>query len=205
MTTPTSRTAPAAAAERVLAVPTARLRHHELVRIVRTAEEQGHHALLLEDHGAEGADPIAAACALAPLTSALRLVPVVDTSRQHPFGLARRLTALQQVSAGRAGWAPRDDVAERLEEAVHVIRALWDSWPEDAVVGDKERAVWVDTDRVRTVSFHGLHYRVEAPADLPRSTYGSPRCYLTRARAHLDPAAVVLDDLRLERVGEVAA
>lgn len=158
----------------VLRVSNLGARHVTLLEAARAAEDLGLDALVIGDDGDRGVDPIAAAAALAPLTSAIGLVPEVDTARQHPFGLARRLTGLDQASAGRAGWAPRDAEPRRLAEAVRIVTALWDSWPDDAIRADKDAAVWVDVDRVRPVHLDGEHYRLHAPLDLGRSIQGQP-------------------------------
>lgn len=158
----------------VLRVSNADLRHADLVALAQDAERAGLDAIVIGDDGETGLDPIAAAAALAPLTTGLGLIPEVDTSRQHPFGLARRLTGLDQVSAGRAGWAPRDSEPRRLVEAVEIITTLWDSWPDDAIRADKQAAVWVDVDRVRSVDLDGTFWSVHAPLDLGRSLQGQP-------------------------------
>lgn len=165
----------------VLRVTNLDARHATLLAVARAAEELGLDAVVIGDDGDHGIDPIAAAAALAPLTSAIGLVPEVDTARQHPFGVARRLTGLDQASAGRAGWAPRDTEPARLVEAVRIVTALWDSWPDDAIRADKESAVWVDVDRVRPVHLDGKYYRVHAPLDLGRSIQGQPLLLLPPA------------------------
>jgi len=159
---------------RVLRVSNTDLRHADLVALAHDAERAGLDAILIGDDGDTGPDPIAAAAALAPLTTGLGLIPEVDTARQHPFGLARRLTGLDQVSTGRAGWAPRDTEPQRLVEAVRIITALWDSWPDDVIRADKEAAVWVDVERVRSVDLDGAFWSVHAPLDLGRSLQGQP-------------------------------
>lgn len=184
----------------ILRVETAGQRHQRLVEIARLAEAAGYGALLLTDPGQAGPDPIAAIAALAPLTRTIGLIAEVDTSLQHPFGLARRLSAIDQASAGRAGWAPVDNDPERLRDAIRIATGLWESWPADAIVADKEAGLWIDTDRIRPVTVTGRHYSVAAPLDVPRSPQGQPLLLVPRAVADSLAAddLVVVDTLALE-------
>lgn len=178
----------------ILRVTTAGRSHEQLVDIAGRAESAGFDALLIADDGDEGADPIATACALSAVTGRIGLIPAVDTSRQHPFGLARRLTGLDQVSAGRAGWAPRDTVLARLREAVSIANRLWDSWSPDAVLADKDAGVWVDVSKVRDVHFAGAHYSTRAPLDMPRGPQGELLLVLPADVAgEVDAPALVLE------------
>lgn len=173
--------------------------HSALTHIAQEAETLGYDVLLVTDDGLDGVDPIAALSALAPATSTLGLVGEVDTSRQHPFGLARRLLGSDQVTRGRAGWAPTDTDPARLREAVRIVVELWDSWPDDAVVADKEANVWIDTDRVRPVVVAGEHYSVRAPLDFPRGPQGHPPLFTTAQDTDLSThtATVLLDNAQV--------
>ncbi|MBU8823854.1 LLM class flavin-dependent oxidoreductase [Mycolicibacterium goodii] len=184
----------------VLRVSTVGRDFTELIHIARSAEESGVRALLLDDAGDGGSDPVVVACALARKTRTIELVAAVNTARQHPFGIARRLSGLVQVSGGRAGWAPQDSNRYRLLEAVTIARALWYSWPPEAVVADKAAGVWVETTLVSSIHFDGVHYSVHAPLDLPRSLTGEPHLYLpAELRGSLAAPATYLDEVRVDR------
>ena len=51
---------------------------------------------------------------------------------------------------------------------------LWDSWDDDAAVGDKETGVWGDGDRVHPIDHVGEHFGVRGPLNTSRSPQGHP-------------------------------
>ncbi|ANY09341.1 LLM class flavin-dependent oxidoreductase [Pseudonocardia sp. HH130630-07] len=61
---------------------------------------------------------------LAPLTSAVGLVPTVTTTHTEPFHVASALSTLDHESHGRAGWRVQTSV--RADEAAHVGRRVID-------------------------------------------------------------------------------
>ncbi|PLZ00232.1 LLM class flavin-dependent oxidoreductase [Burkholderia sp. WAC0059] len=138
-------------------------------------------------------DPLVALASIAGTTSHLGLVATASTTYNDPFNLARRVSTLDHLSDGRAGWnvvttfvpdvaanfgnAPLPDADARYaraEEFVDVVRSLWGSWAPQALVGDKARGVYVDASRVRTVDYHGAHFDVRGPLTLPPSRQGAP-------------------------------
>ena len=54
------------------------------------------------------------------------------------------------------------------------MHALWDSWEDDAFVGDKASARFVDTSKVHPIAHRGAHYSVAGPLNVPRSPQGRP-------------------------------
>ena len=95
------------------------------------------------------------AARLASATSHIGLVPTVTTTHTEPFHVANRISSLDHISRGRAGWrvqvmrqrgeidlfgrreadALTSKAEPRFEEAadaVEVARRLWDSWEDDA-------------------------------------------------------------------------
>ena len=141
------------------------------VELARAAEAATFDGLFLAD-GPSLADNIAYATrfrlepftllsALAASTTHLGLIGTASTTYSEPYNLARQFAGLDHVSAGRAGWnivttgAPgaaqnfgldehptHADRYERADEFLDVVTALWDSWEDDAVVGDRvHRAV----------------------------------------------------------------
>ncbi|WP_329113082.1 LLM class flavin-dependent oxidoreductase [Streptomyces sp. NBC_01353] len=138
-------------------------------------------------------EPTVLLTALAAVTSRIGLIATASTSYNEPFNLARRFASLDHVSGGRAGWnivttagaeAARnfglDDTPlhheryERAAEFVDVATKLWDSWADDAVIGDKERGVHALADRVRRIDHRGAHFRVDGPLNVQRSPQGHP-------------------------------
>jgi alkanesulfonate monooxygenase SsuD/methylene tetrahydromethanopterin reductase-like flavin-dependent oxidoreductase (luciferase family) len=51
---------------------------------------------------------------------------------------------------------------------------LWDSWDDDAIIGDKAAGIWADDAKVHPISRHGRYFSVEGPLNVPRSPQGYP-------------------------------
>lgn len=138
-------------------------------------------------------DPVVVLSALAAVTSRIGLIGTGSTTYSKPWDLARRFATLDHLSAGRAGWnivttitplaagnfgershPEHDDRYHRAHEFVDVVKRTWDSWADDAVVGDRDRGVWADRSRLRAPRFHGEFYDVEGVLPFPRSPQGHP-------------------------------
>jgi FMN-dependent oxidoreductase (nitrilotriacetate monooxygenase family) len=55
-----------------------------------------------------------------------------------------------------------------------VVKALWDSWAEDAVVDDRHGGRYARADRIRRIDHRGEHYQVAGPLNMPRCPQGRP-------------------------------
>ena len=55
-----------------------------------------------------------------------------------------------------------------------VVKGLWDSWADDAVLDDREGGRYADPKRVKPINHVGPHYQVAGPLNLPRSPQGRP-------------------------------
>ena len=55
-----------------------------------------------------------------------------------------------------------------------VVKGLWDSWADDAVLDDRAGGRYADPRRVRPIDHAGPHYKVKGPLNLPRSPQGRP-------------------------------
>ena len=101
-------------------------------------------------------EPITVLAALAVSTSRIGLIATASTTYTEPFNLARQFASIDHISNGRAAWnivtswlatAARNfggagqvshaDRYARGEEFMAVVKALWDSWADDAVVDDR--------------------------------------------------------------------
>lgn len=99
-------------------------------------------------------DAITQLAALAALTRHIGLVSTSNSTFNEPADLARRLSGLDLLSAGRAGWnvvttdnawtganfrrggyLDHADRYRRAEEFLTVARALWDGWEDGAIAG----------------------------------------------------------------------
>ena len=138
-------------------------------------------------------DPISVLSALAAVTSHIGLIGTGSTTYSRPWELARRFATLDHLSGGRAGWnivttvtplaaanfgepfhPDHADRYARAHEFVEVVQRAWDSWEDDAVVGDRDRGVWADRGKLHAPRFHGKYYDAEGVLPFPRSPQGHP-------------------------------
>jgi alkanesulfonate monooxygenase SsuD/methylene tetrahydromethanopterin reductase-like flavin-dependent oxidoreductase (luciferase family) len=59
-------------------------------------------------------------------------------------------------------------------DAVEVVRRLWDSWQDDAVIRDLPTGRFVDRDRLHYTDFTGRWFSVRGPSIVPRPPQGQP-------------------------------
>ena len=57
-------------------------------------------------------------------------------------------------------------------EYVDVVRALWDSWDDDAFVRDVDEGRYYDPAGLHTPEYSGSHYRVRGPLNISRPPQG---------------------------------
>ncbi|WP_145046805.1 LLM class flavin-dependent oxidoreductase [Paenibacillus xylanexedens] len=138
-------------------------------------------------------EPITLLSALAGATSHIGLVATLSTSYSEPFTVARQFASLDHISQGRTGWnvvtSPLEGSAlnfgkgehpnhalryEIAEEHLEVVKGLWDSWEDDAFVGDKENGVFFDPAKLHTLHHQGKHFSVQGPLNVARSKQGQP-------------------------------
>ena len=138
-------------------------------------------------------EPITALGALAISTSRIGLIATASTTYTEPFNLARQFASLDHISGGRIGWnivtswmaaAARNfggagqvshaDRYARGEEFMQVVRALWDSWGDEAVLDDRASGQYARAEAVRPINHNGEHYQVAGPLNVPRSPQGRP-------------------------------
>ena len=127
-------------------------------------------------------DPVPLIPFLTQATKHIGIIATISTSFYHPFMAARLFSTLDHVTRGRVGMnlvtssnesamqnyglkelIPHDERYARANEWVDVVKALWDSWDEDAVVMDEANGVFADHNKVHTVDFEGKYYRSRGP------------------------------------------
>ena len=59
-------------------------------------------------------------------------------------------------------------------EFVDVVRDLWGTWEQGAVLKNKQTGVYVDPARVRALNHHGRYFQVRGPLNVERPAYGDP-------------------------------
>ncbi len=136
-------------------------------------------------------EPFTAAAAIAAATSRIGIVATANPTYYDPYNLARLLASLDHLSRGRASWnlvtgadamaAANFSRAEHWEtekrydwadEFVDVVRALWDSWEDDALVRDPRSGLFVDESKVHAVNHHGRYFHVAGPLNVTRPPQG---------------------------------
>ena len=138
-------------------------------------------------------EPITTLAALATTTSRIGLIATASTTYTEPYNLARQFSSLDHISHGRAGWnivttwshqaggnyggtgqVSHADRYERAEEFMAVVKGLWDSWGDDAVLDDRAGGRYARRELVRPINHVGPHYQVVGPLNLPRCPQGRP-------------------------------
>jgi alkanesulfonate monooxygenase SsuD/methylene tetrahydromethanopterin reductase-like flavin-dependent oxidoreductase (luciferase family) len=156
------------------------------------------------DHVRGRLEAVLLASRVAPTTTRIGLVPVATTTHTEPFHIASAISTLDYISNGRAGWQPRvsgrpadaelvgirpahdpatalQDMFEEATDAVDVVRRLWDSWEDDAVIKDLATGRFIDRDKLHYIDFEGRSFSVKGPSIVPRPPQGQP---LVAALAH---------------------
>ena len=93
----------------------------------------------------------------------------------------REFPPLDLEEARRGDSALVRELFEEARDAVEVVRRLWDSWEDDAIIRDAETARFVDRDKLHYADFEGRHFSVKGTSITPRSPQGQP---LVTALAH---------------------
>ena len=138
-------------------------------------------------------EPLTTLAALAMATKRIGLIATASTTYTEAYNLARQFSSLDHISRGRIGWnivttwSPQaggnfgntGEVSHaeryaRAEEYMTVVKALWDSWSDDAVIDDRVAGRYADPLRVRQINHAGKYYKVKGPLNLPRSPQGRP-------------------------------
>jgi hypothetical protein len=123
---------------------------------------------------------------VAASTSTLGIAPVVSTTYAEPFHVSSQLASIDHISVGRAGWVvgtspeaarawgrpPVTDLAREARDSTRVVRDLWDSWDDDAVIRDVATSRYLDRDRLHYIDFEGTTFSVKGPAIVPRPPQG---------------------------------
>jgi FMN-dependent oxidoreductase (nitrilotriacetate monooxygenase family) len=138
-------------------------------------------------------EPVTVLAAIAVSTSRIGMVATASTSYTEPFNLARQFASLDHISNGRVAWnivtswlaaaagnfggTAQVSHAERYargEEFMAVVKALWDSWADDAVIDDRPGGRYARADRIRPIDHKGDYYKVNGPLNMPRCPQGRP-------------------------------
>jgi len=138
-------------------------------------------------------DPLPLLPVMAQETSHIGLIATASTTFYPPYLLARLLSTIDSLTKGRAGWnmvtssernaalnfgmdklLPPTERYDIADEFVELVKQLWDSWEDGALVANTETGVYVDHTKVHTINFEGKHFRSRGPLNTLRSPQGYP-------------------------------
>jgi FMN-dependent oxidoreductase (nitrilotriacetate monooxygenase family) len=138
-------------------------------------------------------EPTTLLAALSMVTSRIGLGGTVSTSFSEPYNVARAFASIDNISGGRAAWnvvtSSRDAAAlnfnqdrinehdlryEVANEFVDVVRGLWDTWEDGAIVADKKTGKFLDQSKVHFLNHKGRFFSVRGPLNIERCPQGHP-------------------------------
>ena len=174
-----------------------RLSPRALVDVVTDAERGGFSFVTFDDaplppDSGLRLDATSRAAYVSTLTDRIGLAATSHVTTAEPFHLAAQLASLDHASHGRAAWLVAADgsadalatvggarlepdvVHHEVAEVVEVVRRLWESWDDDAVIKDVATGRYLDPDKVHHVDFTGTRFSVKGPLITPRPPQGRP-------------------------------
>src|SRR3984885_11447589 len=132
-------------------------------------------------------EPITLLSALAAFTSQIGLLATAAASYSEPYNLARMFPSRDHISHGRAGWnvvtssMPEEAMNfgldgnidhgnryERAAEYLDIVKALWDSIEDDAILLDRDTGLFSDPKRIHRINHAGKYFKVRDPLNVPR-------------------------------------
>lgn len=147
---------------------------------------------------ARAVDASVAATVFAAATSETPLLVAAAPQRDHPYNLARRVASVDHLSGGRAGvlWGQEDRLAPRAEagreawggarltagaplgpgttrDAARVVAELWQTFPVEAIVGDRATGIYARADLIAHADHTGV-FDSAGPLNVPTTPQGAP-------------------------------
>ncbi|KUL96479.1 nitrilotriacetate monooxygenase [Bosea sp. WAO] len=151
------------------------------------------------DPGQDGLDAILLANWLAPRSRQIGIIAGAPLNFVEPFHVSTAIATLDYVSEGRAGLLAQRLGWQRSAEAgraigalngfpaieqpsldsdalaaIEVVRRLWDSWEDHAVIRDVASQRYVDGEKLHYIDFQNADFRVLGPSITPRPPQGQP-------------------------------
>jgi alkanesulfonate monooxygenase SsuD/methylene tetrahydromethanopterin reductase-like flavin-dependent oxidoreductase (luciferase family) len=171
------------------------------------------------DKGGDGLDAILLANWLAPRLTNIGIIAGAPVNFLEPFHVSTAIATLDYVSEGRAGLLVQQLTNQRnleaskalgalngypsldqqalktdTQDAIEVIRRLWDSWEDDAVIRDKKTQRFLDASKLHYINFESEIFRILGPSITPRPPQGQPIVAATLSN---------LDELNVARNADV--
>jgi FMN-dependent oxidoreductase (nitrilotriacetate monooxygenase family) len=138
-------------------------------------------------------DTLTVLAGLAAVAERIGLIGTINAIYNEPFELARQFASLDQLSGGRAGWnvvvssdaftgenfrrggyLPYEERYARSSQVLDIARALWESWPADAVVADRERGQFLRDANVGEFAYKSEYFDLKGQYSTPRSPQVEP-------------------------------
>lgn len=151
------------------------------------------------DKSGDGLDAILLANWLAPRLKNIGIIAGAPVNFLEPFHVSTAIATLDYVSEGRAGLLAQQlnhernleahkatgtlngypslnqrALAKDTQDAIEVVRRLWDSWEDDAVIRDKQSQRFLDASKLHYINFESENFRVLGPSITPRPPQGQP-------------------------------
>ncbi|THF84667.1 NtaA/DmoA family FMN-dependent monooxygenase [Cohnella fermenti] len=179
-----------------------------------------------ERHSNVWLEPVTLMSALAAVTTHVGLAATVSTTFQEPYHVARMFASLDHLSGGRASWnivqsrgdaeesnfgggcrPAQEERAEHSRQFVEIVKALWDSWEDGAIVADKVSGIYADPSKVHRLNHESKWFTVKGPLNVPRPPQGHPLlieagesdAFRERAARQADVIFTMLNDLSAAR------
>jgi FMN-dependent oxidoreductase (nitrilotriacetate monooxygenase family) len=173
------------------------------VRHAQLAERGTFDAIFLADNPAlpdrpdlrpfQALEPTITLATIAGATTHIGLIATLSTTYNEPYNVARRFASLDHASGGRAGWnivttadadtaenfgltsvIPHGERYARAGEFADIVTGLWDSWEDEALIGDQAAGRFIDPSRIHRLDHRGRYFSVGGALNLPRSPQGRP-------------------------------
>jgi FMN-dependent oxidoreductase (nitrilotriacetate monooxygenase family) len=141
-------------------------------------------------YGGPKLDPLMLTPYLLDVTSHIGIAPTVNAGATPPYLAARQFASLQHLSGNRFGVNLVTDVKsarhfgldelshdaayDRAEEWLAVVRRLWHSWGEGALVEDRATGRFADASKLDPVHHDGEYFRLDGPLNAVPFTEGDP-------------------------------
>ncbi|MET3566768.1 MULTISPECIES: NtaA/DmoA family FMN-dependent monooxygenase [Microbacteriaceae] len=143
-----------------------------------------------EAYGGPKHDPLILSPYLLDATQHLGVAPTINAGAYPPYVAARQFASLHHLSGHRLGVNVVTDVGsarhlglpalshdaayDRAEEWLTVIRRLWHSWDDDALIEDAATRHFADGSKIRPFEHEGEYFRVAGPLNAVPFTEGDP-------------------------------
>jgi FMN-dependent oxidoreductase (nitrilotriacetate monooxygenase family) len=147
----------------------------------------------VRDGGTIRFDPMPLVPLLAAATKKIGIVATASTTFYPPFLAARLFTTLDHLSHGRVGMnlvtssphqaaqnygldqhIEHDERYQMADEWIQVVKGLWNTWEEDAVIADEVNHRYADHTKIHTLDFEGKYFKSRGPINMPPGPQREP-------------------------------